>query len=285
MDFRKPTVDFSVDDIRFTSDPCSTCGTTPTEADALRALETLRHLENSCAACGKPFVVVSLTLTHQHDPAHSSDGIWRHGITCFRDVIVLQGVQDYSLWCHGGCVARAFPFLPDRQRNRRIESLRQGFLSIQDGVADRWTTEPLEPTRRDNATLFVGDFHTELNSDGILIVPKAWASGELELRAFTSPVKGECCVRIYEKSAWARTLVALRAYGTPEPNDLRSLEISRDGRLVLPRDLLTKIGVRDKVYVSGMVDFFEIWNPVAWAEVISGPVTGPTLWDHIEKRA
>lgn len=88
------------------------------------------------------------------------------------------------------------------------------------------------------------------------------------------------CLHAYPIPLWQRTAERLRALRHTDP-DARTLKrtmsgqadqaaIDRQGRATIPRRLLARVGITDRMMIVGMLDYLELWAPAPYERWLAG---------------
>lgn len=82
------------------------------------------------------------------------------------------------------------------------------------------------------------------------------------------------CLTAYPQNAWAeiaskmtrlpQTEHKVRVYIRGMLSQAAEVKLDRQGRAALPRKLLERVGIGDRMVVIGALDKLEFWNPEAW---------------------
>jgi MraZ protein len=90
-------------------------------------------------------------------------------------------------------------------------------------------------------------------------------------------VKGlDGCLTAYPQHAWGeiankmmrlpQTDAKVRVFIRGMLSQAAEVKLDRQGRANLPRKLLDRVGITDRVVVIGALDKIELWNPEVWAQ-------------------
>jgi MraZ protein len=86
------------------------------------------------------------------------------------------------------------------------------------------------------------------------------------------------CLTGYPQNAWAE--IAARMMRLPQTDrrvrvlirgmlsQAAEVKLDRQGRAALPRKLMERVGISDRMVVIGALDKLEFWNPEAWAQFL-----------------
>jgi MraZ protein len=121
--------------------------------------------------------------------------------------------------------------------------------------------------------MFLGEYKHNLTKGNRLALPSKIRS-EIEGKEIVLARGFEECVLGYQKSTWEEMSKAelTKPVSEAEARQIRRqlfpgailIEIDQQGRVVIPRNLLTYAKVKDKVTVIGAGDHFEIWEENNW---------------------
>ncbi|MBM3279473.1 MAG: division/cell wall cluster transcriptional repressor MraZ [Candidatus Handelsmanbacteria bacterium] len=125
---------------------------------------------------------------------------------------------------------------------------------------------------------FLGEFDVPVDEKGRIFFPA-------ELRRKLPPetedafvvVKGlDGCLTAYPQHAWDDIAAKLMRLPQTDPkvrvfirgmlSQAAEVKLDRQGRANLPRKLLERVGITDRVVVIGALDKIEFWNPAAWGQ-------------------
>jgi MraZ protein len=122
--------------------------------------------------------------------------------------------------------------------------------------------------------MFIGEYTHNLDDKGRLAIPVKFraqlASGAVVTRGLDN------CLSLFTESAWAGESARLanlpmtqskaRAYARFMLSSAFSVEIDKQGRIVLPAGLRSFAGITGSTVLTGLGDHVEIWNQKAWEE-------------------
>jgi MraZ protein len=120
--------------------------------------------------------------------------------------------------------------------------------------------------------MFIGEYTHNLDDKGRLAIPVKFR-GQLATGAVVT--KGlDNCLSLYTESAWEYESAKLadlpltqskaRAYARFMLASAFSVEIDKQGRIVLPAGLREYAAITGATVVTGLGDHIEIWNQKAW---------------------
>lgn len=124
--------------------------------------------------------------------------------------------------------------------------------------------------------MFLGTYQHNLMDSGRLALPKKIRQ-ELSGEKVILTIGFENCILGFAESNWHDTTkgeLTRPLFSDREGRDLRrkmfaeaeSVELDEQGRFVIPKDMITKVGIKSKVTVIGAGDHFEIWETQFWEE-------------------
>lgn len=125
---------------------------------------------------------------------------------------------------------------------------------------------------------FLGEYDVPVDEKGRIFLPA-------EFRRKLSPetedtlvvVKGlDGCLTAYPQQAWAEIAAKMTRLPQTDPkvrvyirgmlSQAAEVKLDRQGRANLPRKLLERVGISDRMVVIGALDKIEFWNPEAWSQ-------------------
>ena len=134
------------------------------------------------------------------------------------------------------------------------------------------------------ATQFLGEYEVPVDDKGRIFLPA-------ELRRNLEPeaddplvvIRGlDGCLTARPRNAWAqlaermmqlsRTEQKVRLYIRGTPSQAAEFKLDRQGRATVPKNLLQRAGIPDRMVVIGSLDRLEFWNPEAWRTCLSQAV-------------
>ena len=128
------------------------------------------------------------------------------------------------------------------------------------------------------ATMFIGEYHHNIDEKGRLQVPTKWRSslegGAVVTKGFDGSLK------CYPLAAWSETAEKLSKLPQSQP-EIRAYvrqtlagavdeELDKLGRLNLPGLLRQFAGMKKETVLAGLHDHFEIWEAGAWDAYLAG---------------
>jgi len=121
--------------------------------------------------------------------------------------------------------------------------------------------------------VFYGEYQVSFSGSGRLLLPKK-VRELLKGNSFILTKGFGQCLAGYDKDDWEKRATELLNPPLLQPVDVNQrryifsslvyLEIDEQGRLIIPRNLLTYAGLKDKAAIIGVGDHFEIWNQSKW---------------------
>ena len=137
------------------------------------------------------------------------------------------------------------------------------------------------------AAQFLGEYEVPVDDKGRIFLP-AELRRNLEPEAddtFVVTIGLDGCLSGHPRNLWdpirERMLglpwqdQGVRRYRREKVRLAREVRLDRQGRASIPRKLLDRVGITDRVVVIGALDQLEFWEPEAWQAYLSEP--GPTL--------
>ena len=132
---------------------------------------------------------------------------------------------------------------------------------------------PLCPLTKE-VKMFIGEYTHNLDDKGRLAIPVKFRS---QLASGAVVTKGlDNCLSLYTEGAWGAeserlanlplTQSKARAYARFMLSSAFSVEIDKQGRIVLPAGLRSFAGINGATVVTGLGDHVEIWNQKTWNE-------------------
>ena len=125
-------------------------------------------------------------------------------------------------------------------------------------------------------TQFLGEYEVPVDDKGRIFLPA-------ELRRNLEPeaddtlivIRGlDGCLTAHPRNAWAQiaermlrlpqTEQKVRLYYRGTLSQAAEVKLDRQGRASVPRKLLERAGITDRMVVIGALDRLEFWNPAAW---------------------
>lgn len=125
---------------------------------------------------------------------------------------------------------------------------------------------------------FLGEYDVPVDEKGRIFLP---AEFRRKLPPETDDtlvvVKGlDGCLTAYPQHAWAEIAVKMTRLPQTDPkvrvyirgllSQAAEVKLDRQGRANLPRKLLERVGIADRMVVIGALDKIEFWNPEAWSQ-------------------
>jgi MraZ protein len=146
-----------------------------------------------------------------------------------------------------------------------------------------WHLNSLPPLELDPGvvTQFLGEYEVPVDDKGRIFLPA-------ELRRNLEPeaddtlvvIRGlDGCLTAHPRNAWAQiaermmrlpqTEHKVRLYFRGTLSQAAEAKLDRQGRASIPRKLLERAGITDRMVVIGALDRLEFWNPEAWQTCLS----------------
>lgn len=145
------------------------------------------------------------------------------------------------------------------------------------------------PTAEDLAKMFTGEYRHSVDDKGRVAIPVRFR-GELAAGAFISKwIDG--CVAIHTRAGWDDladkttslpvTSASARTFQRFIFGAAFELELDRQGRTVVPKNLREFAGLTDDVVIVGARDHLELWSPSRW-QAYSAEMDAPeVLAEHL----
>jgi len=121
--------------------------------------------------------------------------------------------------------------------------------------------------------MFLGEYKHNLTKGNRLALPSKIRS-EIDTQEIVLARGFETCVLAYQKSAWEEMSKAelAKPVSEEEARKIRRqlfpgailMEIDRQGRIVIPKNLLDYAGIKSVAVIIGAGDHFEIWEEESW---------------------
>ncbi len=121
---------------------------------------------------------------------------------------------------------------------------------------------------------FTSRFEHALDDKGRVTLPVRYRKHFPDSTAYLVPAAhGEPCLRVYNMQSWneydAKYIEALNEFEAGRASDLirdlygsmDEVTVDKGGRIMLPDDVVTGLGLSGKVLLVGHRDHFEIWDP------------------------
>ncbi len=116
-----------------------------------------------------------------------------------------------------------------------------------------------------------GTYVHSLDAKGRLFIPVRLRE-ELGERFYVT-VSNEACLNGYSEERWEEFRAAVRALGRPGVKQGRTAfanaaccELDSQGRVIIPRELRDKVGLKKSVTIIGNNDIAEFWDSDRWNE-------------------
>ena len=123
---------------------------------------------------------------------------------------------------------------------------------------------------------FLGEYDVPVDAKGRIFIPA-------EVRRKLQPEDGDTlvvargldgCLTAHPQRAWAaivekimglsQTDQKVRLYYRVTVSQAAEVHLDRQGRATIPRKLLERAGIEDRMVVIGALDKLEFWNPKSW---------------------
>lgn len=138
---------------------------------------------------------------------------------------------------------------------------------------------------------FTGTFKHAVDRKGRFSVPAQVIAGLAALAdgGFVVAPGPDCCLDAYPKDEWARRVRALRSlpagragryYKRVTVGEARECKIDSHNRILVPQEILARVGVTNSVLIVGQLDHLELWQPKAYEAYLAAQTT--TIEDVIE---
>ncbi len=121
--------------------------------------------------------------------------------------------------------------------------------------------------------VFFGEYLVSFSAPGRIVLPKKLRE-LLKGNIFILTKGFDFCLAGFDKEDWENRAKELLNVSLLEKENLEKkrflfasavyLEIDDQGRFVIPRSLLSYVGLIDKAVIIGVGDHFEIWLPEKW---------------------
>jgi len=136
--------------------------------------------------------------------------------------------------------------------------------------------------------MFFGEFEYKVDEKGRVPIPPKFRNELREGVVLTPGV--ERCIIAYSLPEWKKLAAALTT-GSVTPSKLRklnraifatafSLGIDGQGRIALPYQLREYAGIEDELVITGVNNYFELWNKERWQE--EKAISQEQAWQIIE---
>ena len=125
-------------------------------------------------------------------------------------------------------------------------------------------------------TRFLGEFDVPVDQKGRIFIPA-------ELRRKIVPEDGETlvvtrgldgCLSVHPQHAWGEIASKMAGLSQTEQNvrlyyrgvlsQAAEVKIDRQGRATVPRKLLDRVGITDRMVIIGALEKLEFWEPTSW---------------------
>lgn len=120
--------------------------------------------------------------------------------------------------------------------------------------------------------MFIGEYSHNLDNKGRIIIPSKFRE---ELHSSFILTRGlDNCLTIYSCSQWEKifekinklptTKKAVRQYTRVLTSNASECSLDNQGRILIPSNLLTPLGIKKECVIVGANDHIEIWNKETW---------------------
>lgn len=127
---------------------------------------------------------------------------------------------------------------------------------------------------------FLGEHEVPVDAKGRIFIPAEFRKKLPPEAASFVVVRGlDGCLTAYPQQVWdeiAQKMMRLppteqkvRVYIRGMLSQAAEVRLDRQGRVLIPRKLLDRAGIKDGMIVIGALDKLEFWNPEAWNEFMS----------------
>ncbi len=125
---------------------------------------------------------------------------------------------------------------------------------------------------------FLGEYDVPVDEKGRIFLPAEFRRKlPPETEDTLVVVKGlDGCLTAYPQHAWGEIANKMMRLPQTDPkvrvfirgmlSQAAEVKLDRQGRANLPRKLLERVGIADRVVVIGALDKIELWNPEAWGQ-------------------
>jgi len=132
--------------------------------------------------------------------------------------------------------------------------------------------------KKDTGLRFRSRTEHTLDSKGRLNIPSRFREVLREVYSENLVVTNwQKSLRVYPVSEWIKVEDILRSQGPSQPgfsdfvryviSGVVECSLDKQGRILLPKTLRSEFGISSEVVLNGMLDYFEIWDKDAWADV------------------
>ena len=125
--------------------------------------------------------------------------------------------------------------------------------------------------------VFFGEYQVSFSAPGRIVLPKKMRE-LLKGNLFILTKGFDFCLSGYDQEDWENRAKSFLQVSLLERENIEKrrfvfssavyLEIDNQGRFVIPRNLLTHLGLVDKAVIIGAGDHFEIWEPKKWEKYV-----------------
>lgn len=122
--------------------------------------------------------------------------------------------------------------------------------------------------------MFIGEFNHSIDDKGRLAVPIKFRAALAQGVVITKGLDG--CLFLYTKTEWDKVAEKINAMPVSQSNARAFSRLmlggamdmlpDKQGRVNLPKYLMSYAGIKSSVIVAGLVNRLEIWDSKAWQE-------------------
>ncbi len=124
--------------------------------------------------------------------------------------------------------------------------------------------------------MFFGNYQHALDNKGRLVIPSKIRDEAGDLLYIMKGYEG--CLSVFKESTFQAEVQKINALPFNQKNardyirmqlsSVVELEVDKQGRIQLPTQLLNEYHIGKTVVVVGVVDHFEIWDTLSWAQYL-----------------
>lgn len=121
---------------------------------------------------------------------------------------------------------------------------------------------------------FKGSFKHSLDHKGRVNIPAKFRRAPGTAESYTVTRGLNSCLYIYPVDEWEKVELKLRSLAQTDPNALYYIratlanaadaQVDRQGRIMIPANLIKLIGLTKEVLIIGALERMEIWDPEAF---------------------
>lgn len=129
---------------------------------------------------------------------------------------------------------------------------------------------------------FFETYECKIDDKGRLKLPSALIKNALESSDESLVVKRSVfqkCLEVYPMEPWEQQMIKINSLNKFVKKNMdfirmftlgvKKVEVDKSERILIPKDLKTHAGLSKEIVISGMGDFFEIWDKEAYEENIA----------------